>query len=204
MRLDESKTTPKQYFYGMIDSTGSMQGSKHAAAKEGLFQKVEAIKGDFEGIYLWNMFEVGRIQQIKQEDINRLYAGGGNTPLYETIVTICESALRNRSLEDAVIINFFTDGQNTTGVVNRSTAIQLIKDCKARNYVVSFMGTTYDVYRIKNDLQLDEFDVMGYENTGEGVKEAFRNDLASTQRYSKDITRGVKKEDLTNTFYKNI
>jgi len=123
------------------------------------------------------------------------------TALYSTIYNTLTGILSNTPTEDKVLIQIFTDGQDTDSSEYRIRAKEVIEQCNSKGWTVTFVGTESDVAFVQRNLSIADSNTLVHDNTAKGIKMSFESYMDNQTTYSKNVSRG---EDVTTGFFKDI
>lgn len=195
-------TNVKLHKVVLLDCSGSMQGEKYNAAETGVKLDYQECKNDFTD-YLLVEFSSSRRETLYKFDSElKFNPWFGGTALYNTIVNVFESLLKTTPKEDKVLVQIFTDGQDTYNYGNeRSKTKKLIEEFKAKGWTVTFVGTEYDVAYIQTNLSIDSTNTLVHDNTGSGVAQSFETYREATRSFTKNVAEG---KETTRGFFKDI
>jgi len=196
----------------IVDASGSMRGGKYDNAISGLNELLKSIKSDqftdntvtiveFEGTTISNRL----FTETKIPDSYKEMGTGGMTPLNTAVGQTIEQLLNARknsfNVEDKVLINVFTDGEENSSwgkYADPSTLSELIKSVESQGFTVTFQGTKNEVNYAINKLNLKSSNTNVHDNTVKGIKSSFERTANARVMYSKSVSRG---EDVTAQFY---
>lgn len=202
------QTTKSKKFYQYIlwDVSGSMQGDKLKASKEGIKKIYETRMNS--DVYLKPFSGYSNMNEFILNDysiniVDKTNADGG-TPLYIRMYELMDTIRKKYTKEDSVIFSIFTDGQDTGG--QQSMTINSIKNFIEvfieRGWTITFLGTSSDVQNMLRIFpRLDDGNTQIIEHTGESFEAAFKTRGHALQNYAKAIDNG---EDVTRGFFKSV
>lgn len=189
------------------DATGSMSGSKYNASKEGIMNELQQCK-DLNMTFTYvEMVQTGKIltyyTKADPKNVSLAFYGakGNDTPLYQTVYDTLTNLYDSANGIDKYLVKIFTDGQDTTRTTSAFDVGKLIKKCEEKGFTVTFVGTDRDVKSIANAMSIDLTNTLGYNNTGEGLKQAFQVSNKATLAYRKSVDKG---ENVTKGFYSKV
>lgn len=212
--ITESVNIPKETIHNVfiLDASGSMIGSKYNNAVIGINQLIKDIKQD---TYTNNTISVVEFDSIPSKNPNitkpswmsnpnmiKGFNGGGaygSTPLYKTLGIILNELESEVKSSDKVLVNIFTDGDDTEGYGNFKNLPQTIERLNKTNYTITFVGTQQDVNRSINTLNIDASNTLIHNNTAEAVIDSFLTTSVARTAYSVSVANG---EDVLIGFYK--
>jgi Mg-chelatase subunit ChlD len=200
----------------IVDASGSMgDDGKYSIAISGLNEILKSIKADTDtdNTIMIVEFEGSSIVTTLKltNDIPYSYKGmgiGGMTPLNQAIGETIESIVNTRSksfdIEDKILINIFTDGQENAssgkyaGFMGERLLGQMINELKEQGVTVTFVGTKNEVNYAISSLGLSQSNTLTHENTAKTVRMAFDSTVMARKSYSKSVSLG---EDVSASFY---
>lgn len=206
MRWNDGVSVPdkniKLHKVVILDCSGSMQGEKYNAAEAGVKLDYQECKNDFVDYLLVEFSNARRETLYKFDSELKFNPWFGGTALYSTIVHVFESLLKTTPKEDKVLVQIFTDGQDSyQNRSERENAKKLIEQFNAKGWTVTFVGTEYDVQYIQTNLSIDSTNTLVHDNTSSGVAQSFETYRGATKNYTKNVAKGVS---VTNNFFKDI
>ncbi len=185
----------------LLDSSGSMEGSKYDNAKLGVLQDYDACKNEFTD-YLFVQFS--NSSNAVQYDFSKPLAFNpsfGGTALYDAIVKVFKSLLSTPDNEK-VLVQIFTDGEDLhSNPWSKEEARQLIEKFNAKGWTVTFVGTESDVKDIQRNLSIDATNTLVHDNTAKGVKMSFESYRGAQSTFTKNVAEG---KETSKGFFKNI
>ena len=206
MRWSEEVSVPtkntKIHKVVILVSSGSMQGDKYDSARKGIELDYQACKKDgfidyrlveFSIQVRSNLYEFTRNLEFKPQ-----FWG---TALYSTIYSTLNGILSNIPTEDKVLIQIFTDGQDTDSSEYRVKAKEVIEQCNSKGWTVTFVGTEHDVAFVQRNLSIADSNTLVHDNSARGIKMSFESYMDNQTTYSKNVSKGI---DVTTGFFKDI
>lgn len=185
----------------ILDSSGSMSGAKYDSARKGIELDYQACKND--GFTDYELVEFSssmrtRLYRFNEKlDFNPWFGG---TALYSTIYASLTNILKTIPAEDKVLIQIFTDGQDTDSAKYRTSAKEVIEQCNNRGWTVTFVGTAHDVAFVQANLSIADSNTLVHDNTAKGVSLSFESFMDNQTTYTKNVAKG---EDVTKNFFKD-
>lgn len=206
MRWSEEVSVPdkntKIHKVVILDCSGSMQGEKYNAAEQGVREDYKLCQDQGFADYLLVEFSSNYTEKYyKNWEPITFNPKFNSTALYSTIVGVLTKVSNQYSKDEKVLVQIFTDGQDTDSSRYRGDAAKIIKECNERGWTVTFVGTQYDVHFIQLNLNIDSTNTLVHDNTPEGMKMSFETYRGATANYSKNVSRGL---DVTTGFFKDI
>lgn len=178
----------------ILDSSGSMRGSKYDNAIIGLKKLVEKFK---EGIFIEFSSDI-KTQEFKNGNITNRFQSGG-TRLNDTIKEVYDLVQEKNK---KCLINIFTDGEEAHSYnITTFKAKELIERLIEDKHTFTFQCTKQDLNTIKNNYGVPESNILTYENNAIGVEYAFRKSVEATEVYRSALAKG---EDVTLGFYSKV
>lgn len=209
-------TKPRIFNVFIVDASGSMggwrTGSKYVTAISGLNELLVNIKQDQDSenhtmIVEFESYSIITTLPLTQTP-PQTYAGmgcGGGTPLNqavgETLENIVALRLKDFSVNDKILVNVFTDGEEnqSRGVYSNARYLgEYIKSLESQGVTVTFMGTQKEVNYAINTLNLRASNTLAHDNTSRGIKMSFDRTVKARAAYSKSVASG---QDVTESFY---
>lgn len=186
----------------ILDSSGSMSGAKYDSARKGIELDYQACKND--GFTDYELVEFSSSMRTRlyrfNEDLN-FNPWFGGTALYSTIYASLTNTLKTIPAEDKVLIQIFTDGQDTDSGTYRTRAKEVIEQCNAKGWTVTFVGTAHDVAFVQANLSIADSNTLVHDNTGSGVAQSFETYRGATRSFTKNVAEG---KETTRNFFKDI
>lgn len=200
----------------LLDASGSMVGGKYKNAIGGIKEEIALLANDKSRVkYTQTIIEFtsgwgihGTVER-RHTVVGDLKAAldfvpmgtDGGTPLYEALGNTLELMKEKKKQGEKVLVKVFTDGGENSSAgrfANPKVLFDLIKECEANDFTVTFVGTPTDTMTVIAKLGIDKSNTLTHNNTAEGVVFAFQQSASSTVSYSKSAIRG---EDVTRGFY---
>lgn len=193
----------------VLDSSGSMAGSKHKAAMKGINSGIDELKSntlpvkyyytlcDFSQDVLFPFVEENpeRVPIVRTET-------RGTTALFDAIgesITKVDRFLRE---DDKVLVNVYTDGmENASRKYNATSISALIKEYAKKGFTVTFIGTAEDVKFVNKQINIDASNSLVYDGTGKGLEATLDATRSARTMYASNVVAG---NDVSKGFYKNI
>jgi len=195
----------------ILDASGSMSGPKFNAALTGINKEVEEMRKDnstdvtqtvvhFSDPYdiqtaFWKtpLGKVGTFHAVTR----------GSTALLQTVGETLTKLLSEANGKDKVLVKIFTDGQENSTAMNspwRSTkaVADLIKECEAKGFTITFVGTEEDVAYVIRLLSVDKTNTLSHKNTAESIGATYMMSTVATAKFRSSASRG---EDVSRGFY---
>ena len=206
MRWSEEVSVPvqntKMHKVVILDGSGSMMGDKYHAAEEGVKADYKLCQEQGFADYLLVEFSSNYTEKYYKNwepiKFNPKYA---STALYSTIVGSLSKVYEQYEATDKVLVQIFTDGQDTDSPRSRGGAAEIIKKFNDRGWTVTFVGTEYDVQFIQSNLNIDDSNTLVHDNTAEGITMAFGKYRSATRSFTKNVSEG---KETTRNFFKDI
>jgi len=208
-RKVEFKTTPVIHVVDVLDSSGSMSGSKNRAALSGINEGIKDLQlNKLAVIYTYTLcdFSSDILFPFIATDPNvvpRIDIGTrGQTALFDAIGTTVEKIEKHRNQADKVLVNIYTDGQeNNSRKFNARTISELIKSYSEKGYTFTFIGTKDDVAYVNSSINIDKSNSLVYDGTAQDLSRGMQETRSARQVYTNSVIAG---EDVSKGFYKNI
>lgn len=185
----------------ILDCSGSMRGAKYNAAEQGIRADYQLCKEQGFEDYLLVEFSESHTEKLYQNwepiTFNPRFR---STALYSTIHFVLNKVYKEYSKDDKVLVQIFTDGEDTDSSTYRERAAAIIAKFNEIGWTVTFVGTEQDVEFIQKNLNVDVSNTLVHDNTGEGVAKSFDTYFKSTVNYMQEVQRGA---DVTRGFFKN-
>lgn len=213
MKKFKRKSKPVVNIVYIIDSSGSMAGSKFTEGKKGLINEIsELVKDDeiqytftlvnfestvHEECYLLSDYE--KAQQIVKDFV--LYHGW--TALNDAIGMTLTKLINDIPDGQGVIVSIVTDGEENYSKEYKSNGKvkALLNEAKAKQFTVTFIGTDFDTERAITNFNVERSNTMTHDNTGSGFEKLSRTRTASTKSYASKLKDGESLEVLSSNFY---
>jgi hypothetical protein len=204
MRWSEKASAPvKMHKVVILDSSGSMMGDKYDSAKQGIKLDYESCKQEGFTDYLLVEFSVRvrkNLYSFNQPLVFEPEFQG--TALYSTVYSTLNSILGTIPSDEKVLVQIFTDGQDTHSAGYRGQAREVIEQFNSKGWTVTFVGTKSDVAYVQSNLSIPDSNTLVHDNTPKGISLSFESYMDNQSTYTKSVTRG---EDVTRGFFtKNI
>lgn len=196
----------------ILDESGSMESIK-TATMQGFNEIVQTIKGiekqfpeqqhfislvSFNGMgrktHLWRQ-PVSLLQQLTAVN----YKPDASTPLFDAMGWSLNKLASDLETEENynVLVNIFTDGEENSSVEFTGKKIRnLVKQLKKNKWTFTYIGTEHDVEKIA--LSLSITNVLRFDKTEDGLKNAFHNESIARANYSRKIRNN---EDTSEGYY---
>lgn len=207
----------------ILDSSGSMSGSKYNNAVEGVnadIKQAQTIAATTPGLtstmsvieFSNGVKEHSFMQPVNMAKPIPAKCMNGGTALYQTIGETIEKILSKKKKGDKVLLKIFTDGEEAgsrgkyapieRGYTNNPTSptlAALIKKVQEQDdFTVTFVGTKYDTERMIKNLNVDASNTLVHDNTAQGVKMSYQRGAGATAMYLSSAMAG---EDVSKGFY---
>ncbi len=205
--------TPKEritiHVVDILDSSGSMSGSKYAAATEGINHGVKTLKEDVSPVnYTYTMcdFSTTNIFRHTLASLDEVENFRGytrdSTALYDAIGDTVNIIRRNKKPTEKILVNIYTDGEENASRRFRSNDIsQMIEDLGSQGWTFTFIGTEKDVKFAQSKLKFHDSNTLVHDNTGAGIARGMSVNSTARTSYSAKVAAG---EDVSLGFYKDI
>lgn len=204
----KAKTIPTIHIVDVLDSSGSMHGTKSIAANKGINQGVEDLLKEKNVNYTYTLCDFSDDIQfpfIKTDPKvvpTMNIPTRGSTALLDAIGDTIAKVGKNLKPEDKVLVNIYTDGQENASRRFNSTKIStLIKEYSQTGWTFTFIGTKHDVAYVNKLLNIDESNSLVYDGTGAGLDKALTVTRVARASYTASVQKG---EDVSKGFYKNM
>lgn len=195
----------------ILDASGSMAGPKFRSAFEGMEEEINSIKADNGGIkHTYSIVEFDEPNRIKtiisKVDVDTLtmkdivlYNPNGMTALYDAI----GKTLSNFEVDskDKVIVKIFTDGaENASNTWKADKLSELIKIKETLGWVITFVGTDYDVKNMINRLGISKNNTLSYDGSASGLRSSYSVANSARVEYTKAVLDGTESTRTLNFF----
>lgn len=200
---------PVIHIVNILDASSSMEGSKFDNALKGINSEFKELRESKDITYLGTFVSFSYRNQINtlvsKKSVHQIQhlapRADGMTALYDAIGRTLTQVKKEHVAGEKVLVNIFTDGQeNNSTTWNAGTTQELIKECEALGFTVTFVGTPTDVADVVKRLSIKASNTLTHNNTGAGVEASFKTRSAATKTYSAKVLRG---EDVSVGFYKS-
>lgn len=199
------------HIVNILDASSSMIGGKFNGALKGINQEISKLKEDNNVNYVYTLIKFSSNDLIKTfydkaplEQVSEVSTSAwGNTALYQVIGETL-TKLKIKSGEERVLVSIFTDGEenNSKGEFRDPKTVQnLIKECEALGFTITFIGTDRDIKDIIKNLSIDSSNTLSHSNTAESISKSFGTKITATMTYSSNVSRGATKGELLTGFY---
>jgi len=196
----------------IVDISGSMAGAKLASAVQGVNQEVDELKKDNSVDYTHSLVEFSGPDHIRticwkvpMKDVAKYSTRDvSSTALNQAIGQTLNKLVAEIKPDEKVLVKIFTDGgENSSQGAYRDSKVlkEFIKECEAKGFTITFIGTDYDVRQVIDTLGVDMSNTFTHDNTSRGIYLASVARGASTVEYAQKAKR---KEDVSKGFYKTI
>lgn len=197
----------------IVDNSGSMSGAKILAAVQGVKEELESYrksnsdKSVVKMLHTIVSFSANHTIHVAEQPINEItyvpnWKGTYSTALYSTIVKILGDLFANLKDNERALVKIFTDGEDTDSTeLQKSQAASLINLAPSHRVTVTFVGTEADVKVNIANLNLEASNTLVHDNTGAGVRAAFKMSNQATAVYVSNVAAGASEETLTKGFY---
>lgn len=185
------------------DASGSMSGQKYEMSKKGILAEYELCKSLGYKFSLVEFVQTDKIIEKWNLDEQPSFYGalGHYTPLYKTIYTTL-NYLKSLATDERFLIKIFTDGQNNTEASYLYKCIEIIKECESSGrFTITFSAYRKDINFIMSTLGIHASNCIAHENTGESVKDIYKESYRKTLEYDQRMKAG---KDVTKGFYKTV
>lgn len=202
-------TPPVLHNVYILDASGSMAGGKIRSALSGINEEIQALQKHPDAKYttqtITDFSGSGDVQlrtwktPIKDEGEFNCKTRG-LTALLEAIGMCLTRLLREHKDGEKVLVKIFTDGEENNSSSEWAGAVvpNLIKDCEAKGFVITFVGTSNDVAHAVKVLHVKQSNTLVHDNTAEGVTKSFKKSIGATVSYRAATTKGT--DTLENFF----
>jgi Mg-chelatase subunit ChlD len=210
--VSDNTSKPRIHNVFIVDASGSMSGSKYTSAINGLNEILNGIHSDVDSENTLTIVEFEGSSIVRRvlpnQTIPKTYRGmgcGGSTPylqaIGETLEFIVQERVGNYDVNDKVLVNVFSDGEENTSTGKFSEPKVLknyINELKNEGVTVTFVGTQSDVKYAVDYLAMDASNTLIHANTAASIKMSFNTTLKARAVYSKKVSLG---EDVKTAFY---
>lgn len=206
MRWNDEVNVPnknvKLHKVTILDCSGSMRGDKYRSAEQGIRADYQLCKEQGFEDYLLVEFSESHTEKLYKNWEPIIFSPVFNsTALYSTIHFVLNEVYREYSKEDKVLVQIFTDGDDTDSPDFRTRAAEIIAKFNEIGWTVTFVGTEQDVRLVQSNLNIDSTNTLIHDNTGEGVAKSFDTYFKSTVNYTQAVMRG---KSVVKNFFKDI
>jgi uncharacterized protein YegL len=193
----------------ILDSSGSMSGSKISAAVKGINHGVKDLQSDTNPVdYTYTLCDFSE-DVIFRQVMTRVHMvpkfegeTRGSTSLFDAIGKTIELITEKINPGEKVLVNIYTDGQeNSSRLYSADIISKNIKSCSERGWTFTFIGTPSDVAYAQERLSIKGSNTLVYDGTAKGLEKSFVTNTAARANYSSKVSRG---EDVSEGFYKDI
>lgn len=203
-----TSTPPMLHNVHILDASGSMAGGKIKNAIHGINEEIEELKKNPDAEYTTqSIVDFSYSADIKFrtwktpiKDAQPFNCGvRGSTALLEAIGVVLTKLLEEYKVDEKVLVKIFTDGGENDSAPEWKfgTVPNLIKECEAKGFVITFVGTSQDVTYAVNALHVKLSNTLVHDNSEAGVKASFKKSIGSTVKYRTAASRGTDtKEDF--------
>jgi hypothetical protein len=196
----ETKKKPLIHNVVILDSSGSMSGSKYNNALKGLNEEMEDLRKDENADYTMTVIEFSTDKKehcfmaplSNVELINGRGANGG-TALYQTVGEALERVALNIGKGEHVLVKIFTDGEenSSTGRFADAREVQkLINILEKANFTVTFEGTQFDAEKAIERLGIKKGNTLVHDNTGDGIYANAKMRGVKSMEFSASVASG--------------
>jgi len=195
----------------ILDASGSMQGAKFNTAIEGINSEMDEMKKDNSTevtqtiVHFSDPYDIQTFCWKTPLGEAKPFSGRtrGTTALLQTLGDTLTKLLSEANGKDKVLVKIFTDGQeNSTSFdspwKNPKAISDLIKQCEAKGFTVTFVGTEEDVAYVIRLLSIDTSNTLAHKNTAESIGHTYMMSTKATAKYRVAASRG---EDVTIGFF---
>lgn len=207
--VSQTKPVEKKVMYNIfvLDESGSMSGSKYNNAKMGIVEEIGLLRKEKNlDIKLGIVPFDNIVSPLVIESLNHYtikIPRWGTTALNDAIGITLTSLMRIIKPGEKAVLKIFTDGgENASREFSIQDARHIIQKAEKQGITVVFIGTEQDTRRAIKNYSLRSDNTLVHNNTGEGVKEAFKTMAASTVAYTKSYSSGASDEELLDGFFK--
>ena len=193
---------------GMIlDETGSMDPIKKStiSAVNEYISSLKKQKGEF--LFTLTKFNSEKIETpYVNKDIKKVeklteetYVPNFMTPLYDAVVDTVEKMVEMVKQDQKVVMVIMTDGEENSSVRHDEKCLKdLIKKLQGEgNWTFVFLGANQDSWQMASKMGIYAGNVMNWNSTDRGVKNAMYSLTASTTSFS------AKGDSQTKNFFNN-
>lgn len=204
MRVDAHKTPivgkPIIHSVIILDCSSSMGGAKWDNACSAINEEVDTLSKDDTADYKLSVvcfssqdkreYTAWMYPLIPGSHLKELMFPNGMTALNDIIVEVIAKLELAVHEEENVVLKIFTDGQENASRQSFQVAAQSIQLAKSKNWVVTFIGTQYDVERSILQYGVDSTNTLVHNNTGADFGEKMRGATYSTVNYASRVSKG--------------
>lgn len=200
----------------ILDASLSMRDdNKIQRALEGINAEIKELKVNPDVAYITNTLVhfsgTGDVKnacwKLKMSDAKDdfSFSPRGWTALYEAMGVTLEKLLLEHKDGEKVLVKIFTDGEENQSskkwksrdypATPSENLKVLIKNCKEKGFVITFVGTQMDVDKVVKDLPIDKSNTLVHNNTAQGVAASFKKSIGSTVLYRAAASRGLDTQE---------
>jgi uncharacterized protein YegL len=201
--------TPTIHNVYILDASGSMHGPKIQNAIIGINDEIRELKKDLTVNYTQTIVDFADSNDIKTTMYKVPIStcgifhtrDRGMTALNQAVGETLTRLSKDNKKGEKILVKIFTDGgeNNSRGqFADPKTLAELIKQCEANDFTVTFVGTSYDVNNVINTLKIDASNTLTHDNTARGVQTAFMASAGATMLYSANVKA---KKSVSKNFY---
>lgn len=194
----------------ILDSSGSMQGSKYDTAVQTLKAEVNTLL-DSGMNYSFTINEFSNTSNflLKNETLtpainaglNKIRGIYGGTALYDAIGETLTYLKETKKPDESVLVSILTDGQEEHSFkYGRAQINSMIKESEQNGFTINFIGTKFDADKVVRDLGIKWSNIATHDNTASSIGNTVVMRTSATLNYSKKLMRG---EAVTEEFYSN-
>lgn len=204
--------TEKKTVHNLIimDSSGSMQGGKWAAAVKFINNEIERYKTEtlvnvIHSIVIFSGSSAIKFRNWREANpitVNSTSEFIGDMTALNDAIGNCliKALIENR--DEQLLVKIFTDGQeNASRQYSAADARDLIKSCEDKGWTITFGGTDVDVQMAQRLYGIDASNTIVHDNTPTGIDEMNYKYGGDTTAYFTNVAEG---KDVTRGFFKQI
>lgn len=192
----------------VIDCSGSMSGPKVNNAIQGINSGVYEMKKETLVDYKYAICDfagrgdcnVSPIKDIKDVSPFR-FTTRGMTALNDAVANVLTKAKGEKTPEQKVLVNIYTDGGENNSRVSQREVKELVNECEANGFTITFIGTEQDTRDIINDYNIKESNTQSYDGTARGLQESMVMNMNARGSYADKLSKGL---DVTVGFFKEV
>lgn len=201
---------PTIHIVDILDCSTSMLGSKIDNASKGINSNIIKLKQEVVDVnYTYTLCDFGSYNDIKTKYFmspldkvqETTFIARGCTALCDAIGTTLKSLKANISIEEKVLVNIYTDGDENNSTKYKHKDISELIDSLKDTFTVTFVGTELDVKKAISDFNIAESNTLVYDGTGTGLEKSLILTNKARTVYANAVVKG---EDVSLGFYKKL
>lgn len=203
----------------ILDASMSMRdNNKIQHALEGINAEISELKKNPDVLYITNTLvhfaSTGDVKHecwklaMKDSKDNFTFTPRGWTALYEAIGETLTRLLAEHKSGEKVLVKIFTDGEENHSskkwkshdypAVPSEALKNVMKEAEDKGFVITFVGTQFDVNKVVKDLNIKKSNTLVHHNTADSVKASFKKSIGATVSYRAAASRG---QDTQENFF---